>query len=340
MSVIDGALADKKVLVTGATGFIGGRLAARLDREEAAVVTGTGRKLDDVPALAGTGVKLARADLQDADALRAALKGQQVVFHVAAWLGADRPNPDSAHAVNVEAVDRVLRLAAEAGVERLVHVSSVAVYGPPPDGPVAEDAPLDLSDRNDEYGRTKAQGEQIALRLGRELGLPVAVVRPGMVYGPGSSAWTVAMFKLVSRGVPVIFGPGDGRAGLVHVDNLVDLLLRAATRDEAVGHAFNAVDVCIPWRDFFAFYGAMAGRKPRGVPMWVARLIVSANDLLPLGLPLNRQRLDYIQARPRYLSDKAERELGWRHRVDLRQGMSQSEDWLRETGRLTGRRDG
>lgn len=322
------------MLVTGATGFIGSRLARRLE-EAGAVVRGTGRKpREEVPTLAGTDIELVKADLRDKEAMAAAIEGVDVVFAVAAWLGADRPIPEPAHEINVEAAEQLVRLAADAGVSRVVHVSTIAAYGPPPDGPVPEEFALDTSQGNDEYGRTKAEGELRVRAVAAELDLPVAVVRPGMVYGPGSWTWTASIAKLVRKGVPTIFGDGSGCGSPIYVDDLCDLLALAATHDGAVGEAFNAVDRPVPWTEFFGAYGDMMGKKPKRIPMWLATGVAAANELLPLGLPLNRTRLRHYRAKPDYVRTRAQERLGWEPTVSFAQGMEHSAQWLRSVGRL------
>lgn len=327
------SLKGTKVVVTGVTGFIGGHLARRL-HELGADVVGTGRRIDKVPSLAAVGIGLHKADLRDADAMRAAVQGAEVVFHVAAWLGADRPIPEPAHAINVDATGQLVRLAAEAGVRRFVQVSTIAVYGAPPDGDLDVDHLLDLSERNDEYGRTKAEGEQLAVRLAAELGVDLAVVRPGMVYGPGSWTWTAGMLKLVRRGTPVLVGAGDGHASPIFVQDLVDLLVLAGTHPDAPGGVFHAVERPSPWTEFFGFYGAMCGRRPRRLPLWLASILAVASEKLPLGLPLTRSRLEHMKAKPVYRIDRARDLLGWTPLTPLERGMEISADWLREIGKL------
>ncbi len=232
MSLINHALKDKKVLVTGATGFVGGRLAERLAREEGAIVTGTGRDLDAVPHVVEAGVILQKADLLDEDAMRQAMVGQEIVFHVAAWLGR-HGGEQRAYALNVAATALAVRLAAEAGVKRFVQVSSIAAYGHPPKALyVDEDEPLD-TEQEVIYGRTKALGEIRAFELGKDLGIEVTAVRPGLVYGPRAQSWTINMIKFVCKGVPVIFGDGKGHAYPIFIDNLVDGMLLTAV------HPFN-----------------------------------------------------------------------------------------------------
>lgn len=334
MTILDDALRDQTVLVTGATGFIGGALALRLAQEEGARVTGIGRNLDAVPFLPAAGVQLQRVDLQDVDALRAAMAGQNIIFHVAAWLSSRHGEADQAYALNVAATRELVRLAADAGVQRFVMVSSIAAYGPP-DAPIMDEShPVDPSPANDLYGRTKAEGESEALRLGRESGLPVTIVRPAQVYGPRSMNWTVGMLRLVQRGVPTIVGDGSGHALPVYIDNLLDGMLLAAVRPAAIGQAFQFCDPPVLWRDFFAYYGAMCGRRPRAIPGWAAGALVWVNEVFHLGLPLNRERMRFLQARSTYPTDKAARLLGYQPRVAIQTGMARAEAWLREAGYL------
>ncbi|MCP5101606.1 MAG: NAD-dependent epimerase/dehydratase family protein, partial [Chloroflexi bacterium] len=168
MSYLNKALKNKNVLVTGATGFIGGRLAQRLAVEEGANVTGTGRSLDKVPFLKEAGVDLQQADLQDTARYRELMVGKDVVFHVAAWMR--QSDETNAVPLNVEAVETLIRLAADAGVGRFVLVSTIAAYGVPSRNNVTEDYPLDTT-QDEPYGRTKAQGELRAFEVAKEVGI-------------------------------------------------------------------------------------------------------------------------------------------------------------------------
>lgn len=333
MSIINNALEGKKVLVTGATGFIGGRLAERLALEEGAIVTGTGRKLEAVPHLAKAGITLQKADLLDEDAMRQAMQGQEIVFHVAAWLGR-HGGEQRAYALNVAATALAVRLAAEAGVKRFVQVSSIATYGHPPRVlHVTEDQPLD-TEQEVIYGRTKALGEIRAFELGKELDIEVTAVRPGLVYGPRAESWTINMLKLVCKGLPVIFGDGTGHAYPIFIDNLVDGMLLTAVRLEAAGEAYNMCDPVVTFNEWFSFYGQMCGKKPRRIPFWAAHILIVVNQLLNLGLPLNRPRLRMYGLKAQFPATKAQEQLGFVSRVSIEEGMKITENWLREAGYL------
>ncbi len=326
-------MARERILVTGATGFIGGRLAERLASEREAEVTGTGRNLEAASALAGAGVKLQRAELLDFSAMRAAVEGADIVYHVAAWLGPRHGGNDLAWPLNVYATLQLVQMAAAAGVRRFVHVSSIAAYGPTKAALVTEERPVDP--RQDAiYGRTKAEGELQARALARALGLELVVARPGMVYGPGSRPWTLRMVKLIQQRMPVIFGKGDGYAYPVYIDNLVDGLMLAGTVPAAAGEDFNFVDEPRTWRDWFGAYGGIAGRKPVAVPLWLGRLVLHGAGRLPLGLSVNRDLEDYYLAKTAFPTDKAQRLLGYRPAVSFAEGMARAGAWLQANGHL------
>lgn len=325
------SLEDKRILVTGATGFIGGHLARRLVVEEGAEVTGTGRDLEKAAPLKEVGVHLRELEITDPVAVRDSVQGQDIVFHLAVASGTSPP--DVAQAVNVSAAASLVRAAADAGVNRFVHVSSMAAYGPPKQPVISEEHPLDVA-QTALYGRTKALGEFAVREAAENTGIELAIIRPGMVFGPRGRSWTINLFKLVKRGVPVILGDGTGYAQPIFIDNLLDGMIQASTRPEAADQSFNFVDRPLPWKDMFAYYGAMCGRMPRRLPLWLFRGV--AAFVLPF---LGRTEsiddiLTFYTAQSIYPNVNAERLLGYRPRVNLDEGMKITEVWLREEGYL------
>ncbi len=126
----------------------------------------------------------------------------------------------------------------------------------------------------------------------------------------------------------------DGHAFPVFIDNLIDGLLLAGEVPEAAGMTFHLVDTEVRWSDWFGYFGRMCGRKPRQLPVVVARALAAANELLPLGLPLDREKLRTMRAPLTFDTSAARDVLGWSPLVSLEEGMGRAEAWLRETGRL------
>jgi nucleoside-diphosphate-sugar epimerase len=166
------------------------------------------------------------------------------------------------------------------------------------------------------------------------LGLELAVVRPGMVYGPRAQAWSVGLLRLVQRGVPVILGDGSGYAQPLYIDNLIDGMILAATRPGAISQAFNFVDQPLPWRALFGFYGAMCRRKPRRAPLWLGRVGVAIYKAVSGRPEPAGELLSYYTGRAIYPTTKAEELLGYRPRVGIEEGMRRTEAWLRHAGYL------
>lgn len=321
-------LRDVRVLVTGATGFIGGRLAERLSVEAGARVTGTGRSLEKASWLEDRGVELERADLLETGRMRRLVEAAEVVFHLAAWAGGD---PELAEPVNVEAPARLVRWAAADGAERFVHVSTVGAYRLDRGPTVDEETPL-APDAPDRYGRTKARGELRARREATRTGLELAVVRPAMVYGPRSTAWAVRMCRAVCQGKPVLVGDGSGHFHPVYVDDLVEALLACAARPEAAGQAFNVSDEPVTWREYAGYFAELCGREPRSIPLWLARLMAAVSELPGVDLPVDRTRLLQATNRVVFSTEKARTELDWSPEVGLDEGMARTAAWLRSEG--------
>src|SRR5262249_28923076 len=231
-------------LVTGATGFIGRRLVARLARDGHRVraLVLPGEDPGAVPELAALGgaLDVVRGDVTDADGVAAAVRGAGRVYHLAAVVG-DWGSDNAFERINVGGTRNVLDAAAAGGVERVVMVSSIVVYGSQlRTGPCDEDAPRELG--VGPYSRTKRASEEIALDYHAFGRVPVTVVRPGNVFGPASGMWVDGLAALLRKGSARWVDDGDGDADLAFVDNVVDVIARAADAPAAAGRIYNATD--------------------------------------------------------------------------------------------------
>ena len=317
-----------KVLVTGATGRLGHCLVAALARSGAEVVAPVRDRSRVSFELEGQAT-LVSGDLRDPASLQRAMRGVELVYHCAA-VTTNQVAWSTHHEVNVLGTENVLKVALEEGVKRLVHVSSVVVYGldDRPGASVAESSPYgEDSDRWAYYLSSKIAAEKRAFAFWQERGLPVTVIRLGILYGtPGTQ------FKeLLSLGrLRLRIGSGNNFLPLVFIDNAVDALLLAATAPDAVGQAYNIVDEPqIRRSDLARRTASLTGEHPvfLSIPPLalsvVARLFEWRYGLSDSEIPprLSRFIIQSSCRDIRYDTSKARRELAWQPAVSLEEGL-------------------
>ena len=329
-------LTNQKILITGVTGFIGSHVAKRLVAQQCGAVRGLARDPAKAHDLAGLGVEVVAGDLRDPASLERAVQDCSVVINSAAQV-ASVPERRTFEESNVAGTENLLRVSAAAGVRRFVHLSSVAVFGLTAAGEVDDRTPVNHS--GDPYCDSKVDSEEIVLRYHREGRLPVTVIRPSVVYGPGSTHWTVIPLKRIKKGKMFIFGDGHASLNYVYIDNLVDAILLAAENDRALGEAFIVNDGATTWRQYFDAYARMAGKKPvPSMPLWTARVWVHYRNLLAAlrGEPyrIHPNGLGFLASTAVFRQTHIEQTLGHGSRVDFEEGLRRTEAWCREVGLL------
>jgi nucleoside-diphosphate-sugar epimerase len=326
-------LQRKHILVTGANGFIGGRLAERLIAEGASV-----RAMVRTQPHAGSlnDAEIIIGDITDDDAARRAAHGCYAVIHCAALTG--RASMAEFRRVNVGGTLNLLRAARDANVSRFVHISTINVHGYPPPSDANAGSPLTF--HGDWYSISKSEGERAVWEFSKRCQLPITVIRPACTFGPRSAAWTLTPLRRVRRGSRVLIGKGDGICNPVYIDNLVDLILLAVDRDTAIGQAFiGAEGRGVTWREFYGAYANMAGiRRLRSVPHNIALTMATASELItritgraPF---ITRHSVAFYSHTVIYDIDKSHELLGYQPSVSFEQGMAKTRDWLSENGLL------
>jgi nucleoside-diphosphate-sugar epimerase/predicted dehydrogenase len=318
-----------RILVTGASGFLGGRLVEVLSAQGTAV-RGTTRLVSRAMRLPG--VQWVQCDLAREEGLRPALAGVETVIHCAALCGPPGSLEEYEDA-NVRGTLRLVRLAAEAGVKNFVYVSSMSVYAAPQGSSELLDETAPYDERAAErgaYTRSKLAADAAVLDYARDHASPrIIVLRPGTIYGPGAKL-PVGRFQLPSSTErPVIAGSRRVSAGLVYVDDVVDALLAAAVSDVPTGSVYNLVDSgnCDQEEVARTLREITGGRiRPLFAPyplVWAAMLGVDLLSLLRHGkLGTARYRLQRTLAPMRFECTAAKKDLGWRPRVGLAEGLA------------------
>lgn len=329
-------LSRQKVLVTGVTGFIGRHVARRLVTDCRAAVRGLVRDPSKAEELGKLGVELVRGDLTDSASLEQAVRGCSVVIHAAAQVSSV-PDRKIFERSNITGTENMLRATAEAGVARFVHLSSIAVFGLAPSGEVTDQSPRQHS--GDPYCDTKLDAEELAFRYQRGGRLPITILRPSAVYGPGSTHWSVIPLKRIKKGKMFVFDGGRGLLNYVYIDNLVDAILLAAEDDRAIGDAFIVNDGAATWLEYFSAYARMAGKNSvRSIPLWAAKLWVRGRNLLAAlrGEPyrLHANALGFLVAKASFRQTHIEEKLGHRSRIGLEEGLRRTETWFHEAALL------
>lgn len=327
-------LAGQTILITGATGFLGGALACEAARRGAAVRV-LARHPQRAEALRGLpNSEIVIGDITEAGQMRAAAQGCTLVIHAAAALKGPLVCQMTA---NRDGTANVMQAAAQAGVQRVVHVSTISVYGYKNTGDVTEETPPNPG--SDPYGLSKLAAEQAVHESGAARSVRYSIVRPGMIYGPQSGMWTGQMFRWARRRPTIFIGDGSGSCYAVHVDDVVDLTLLLATHPAAVGQTFHCTpDPSPTWRDFLSGYARLAGHETwLGLPpalLWPVAAL--AGVVAPRSSPLKDlpDLLPFSQRTVTYRMTKARDLLGWSPRVPLEAGIAGCADWLRRSGLL------
>jgi len=310
-------------LVTGATGFVGGALVDRLLRQKWHVAA-LARRGSKHTSLKRKGVKIIFGDLADLASVKKAVKGVDIVFNSAAALPYHNLPDQDYWEVNVTGVANVIDAAKTSGVKRVVHISTVGIYGR----------------TQDVYSRTKLEGEKIVAKFMKD-GFSAVIIRPTIAYGPGDTRpGFLNLFTLIKKGMFIPVGRGDNFFHTIFIENLVDALWLIASKKESLGEDFIiGDDPCPTMREIIGIIAEVQGRRipnfylPKPIAYSVG-LIFDLFKHLGLPAPLTTRRVNFITENKKFKIDKAKRVLGYKPKVGLEEGMQKTFNWYKDRGYL------
>jgi nucleoside-diphosphate-sugar epimerase len=315
------------VLITGATGLVG-RHFARQAAEAGYDVQAMVRANSDRGALDGVPLRFVEGDLAEPETLPAAIAEAEIVVHTAAHVG-DWGPPEKYRAINVVALEHMLYAVERRGrLKRWIQISSLGVYPARHHYGTDETVPPDLTGL-DGYTQTKAEAEMVINRHVREYGLPAVLLRPGFIYGPGDRHALKRIIEKIQAGKMKFLGRGDRVLNNTAVDNLCDAILLAMEKPGIDGETFNIRDERLVTREEFINTVAdyLGKPHPGRAPEWLGRLIVGPVERIarlkgqetpPL---LTRAQIKFLTLNLDFSIAKAKRVLGYRPRVDFREGI-------------------
>jgi nucleoside-diphosphate-sugar epimerase len=326
-------------LVTGATGLLGSHIVEQL-RRRGLPVRVLVRPGSDRSWLETQDVEFVEGDLTNPASLRPACAGVDVVYHAAAKVG-DWGPWDEFQRVTIDGTRNVIEASIAAGVRRLVHISSISVYGYYTDEQTIDETWKTAYKlyRWAYYSRSKVAAEQLAWEAYKSGRIEVAIIRPSWIYGERDRVTIARLYRMVREGQAKILGRGDNQLNVVYAGNVAEGAVLAATAPEANGQVFNCSnDGEITQQEYFDLLAKACDAPPvrRHVPY---RLAYAAGFMLECVGRLFRWRKPpfvtryavWLMGRRSYFSaEKARRVLKWQPQVTYDVGVPRTVKWYRE----------
>ena len=323
------------VLVTGATGFTGSVLVRKLC-QSGVKVRAIARASSNTRELEDLDIQWLRGDVFDEATIHEAVRGVEYIFHLAAAYREARYGDDYYHKVHVVSTQLLARAAlGMPGFKRFIHVSTIGVHGHIEEPPANESyrfAPGDV------YQTTKAEAELWVRDFADREHLPYTVLRPAGIFGPGDRR-LLKVFKMALWKLFPMLGNGKGLYHLIHVEDLTDAIILAATHPKAEGEVFICGNVePIGTAEIARTVARYYGRKLRviRVPVWPFFLAADVTSAIckPLGIepPLHRRRVAFYTKDRAFDTRKIRETLGWQPRYSNQTGIEQTARWYLEQG--------
>lgn len=318
-----------KAFVTGGSGFIGSHVVQKLI-ERGYDVVALARSESSIEALRAAGAQIARGDVTDKESMRAGMESADVVFHLAGWYEIGSGDWLQGERINVGGTRNVLRLAQELDIPKVVYASTVAVFGD------TKGQLVDEHYRSDgpfltEYDRTKWLAHYKVAEPIREEGLPLIIVLPGVVYGPGDHSLVGDLMTLFYKGMPLLPGP-ETTLTYAHVDDIAEGIVLAAEKGE-IGEDYVLAGPAVPLGEMVDFWSYLTGRSaptlriPARYVKPLAPAVGAAERVISLPDAISKEGINILGATYMARADKARAALGWQTRP-LQAGMLETFEWI------------
>ena len=320
--------AIKKVLITGANGFIGGTLM-RYYQNQGQDVIGVD--------LVGNGADILEGDISQPDTISHLLNECDVIVHTAALVSNAMQDSDMWR-VNVLATRNLITAAKEHKVRRFVQISSVVAYGNSAEGELDENQPVHADGGS--YVLTKLASEHVVLSEQANDDIEIVILRPGDAYGPGSRPWIITPLEAIAKNQFMLPEKGEGFFRPIYIDDLVRGIAMATSHPDAAGEIFNlSCEGYMLTKDYFApHYEWLQKKGPMLVSTKLALRISSiASTMANLMGNLNEaspSTVMQLSTKSWFSIKKAEHILGWRPEVSFEEGMKTTHEWAKEQGLL------
>lgn len=319
------------VLVTGALGFIGRKLVARLLAQGCSVIA------FDLPGLTlpidwQGKVEYVAGDISSAASVNQAVEKAGSIIHLAAMVG-DWGGEELHKKVTVDGTENIFKAALKSQC-KMVLASSIVVYGDKIDQGICSEE-MDFGKIFGPYSRSKQAQEKIAQNYIQK-GLDVTIVRPSNVYGAGSKPWVDDLVCELKAGRPALISGGTFNAGLVHVDNVVEIFYQALSNPKAKGQIYNACDEDpITWQQYMNDLAELSGSpKPGSIPKPLAKIGASLLEFIwrlakqKKRPPLTHEALNLIASKHKISITKAKVELGYQPLTQYQDGLKEIASYL------------
>lgn len=316
----------RKVLITGANGFIGHAITQRL--------LAMGSQVVGVDLKANPALNVHAGNVADAGDWQKRAKGCELVIHTAAVVS-NTASAELYRQVSVGSVRHVIDAAIFGDASRVVHLSSIAAYGLDFDQKRTERDCISLLSGHP-YCDAKAASEHAVLAAHAAGEMACTIVRPGDVYGPASRPWVLIPLSLIHKNQFLLPMQGRGIFSPVYIDNLLDGTLAAATLPQAAGQIYNITDgQDVECLEFFSQHWRWAGKrgKPMCLPNSIAEHLTGGSEwllrrILRQETEISRSSLAMLMRRAGYSIEKAQKQLNYQPQVDLATGLQRTQDWL------------